>query len=83
MEVEAAGERSLPWRSGIGRDLQALEDCTVSLITERRASQPLGLQAAAPARWGRAGSCSAAARQGPSACLASARCDCRRATLYR
>jgi N-methylhydantoinase B len=28
---------------GIERDLQVLEDCTVSLITERRASQPWGL----------------------------------------
>ena len=28
---------------GIERDLEMLEDCTVSLITERRTSQPWGL----------------------------------------
>jgi N-methylhydantoinase B/oxoprolinase/acetone carboxylase alpha subunit len=28
---------------GIERDLEVLEDCTVSLITERRVSQPWGL----------------------------------------
>jgi N-methylhydantoinase B len=34
-----------PGGEGIERDLQVLEDCTVSLITERRASRP-------PALWG-------------------------------
>ena len=33
---------------GIERDLQVLEDCTVSLITERRVSQPSGLNAGGP-----------------------------------
>lgn len=33
---------------GIERDLQVLEDCTVSLITERRVSQPWGLQGGGP-----------------------------------
>ena len=33
---------------GIERDLQLLEDCTVSLITERRVSQPWGLWGGGP-----------------------------------
>jgi N-methylhydantoinase B/oxoprolinase/acetone carboxylase alpha subunit len=33
---------------GIERDLQVLEDVTVSLITERRVSQPWGLQVGGP-----------------------------------
>src|SRR5688572_6199824 len=32
-----------PGGEGIERDVQVLEDCTVSLITERRLSQPWGL----------------------------------------
>ncbi|HZQ86731.1 MAG TPA: hydantoinase B/oxoprolinase family protein [Acidimicrobiales bacterium] len=33
---------------GIERDLEMLEDCTVSLITERRASRPWGMAGGAP-----------------------------------
>lgn len=33
---------------GIERDVEVLEDCTVSLITERRVSQPWGLQGGEP-----------------------------------
>ena len=33
---------------GIERDLQVLEDCTISLITERRASRPWGLAGGGP-----------------------------------
>jgi len=33
---------------GIERDVEALEGCTVSLITERRVSQPWGLQGGGP-----------------------------------
>ncbi len=33
---------------GIERDLQVLEDCTLSLITERRESQPWGLAGGGP-----------------------------------
>ena len=33
---------------GIERDLQVLEGCTLSLITERRVSQPWGLQGGGP-----------------------------------
>ena len=38
------------WRGGDGieRDLEVLEDCTVSLITERRVSQPWGLAGGGP-----------------------------------
>ena len=45
---------------GIERDLQMLEDVTVSLITERRVSQPWGLPVASRARRGRTGCCQAA-----------------------
>jgi len=37
-----------PGGEGIERDLQVLEDCTVSLITERRVSQPWGLWGGEP-----------------------------------
>ena len=37
-----------PGGEGIERDLQVLEDCTASLITERRASQPWGLWGGEP-----------------------------------
>jgi N-methylhydantoinase B/oxoprolinase/acetone carboxylase alpha subunit len=41
-----------PGGEGIERDLQVLEDCTVSLITERRVSQPWGLQGGEPGATG-------------------------------
>jgi N-methylhydantoinase B/oxoprolinase/acetone carboxylase alpha subunit len=37
---------------GIERDLEVLEDCTVSLITERRSSQPWGLHGGGPGATG-------------------------------
>jgi N-methylhydantoinase B/oxoprolinase/acetone carboxylase alpha subunit len=37
---------------GIERDLQVLEDCTVSLITERRSSRPWGLWGGEPGACG-------------------------------
>lgn len=36
----SGGAGTAPGGEGIERDLQVLEDCTVSLITERRVSQP-------------------------------------------
>jgi N-methylhydantoinase B/oxoprolinase/acetone carboxylase alpha subunit len=39
----SGGDGYSPGGEGIERDLQVLEDCTVSLITERRVSQPWGL----------------------------------------
>ena len=41
-----------PGGEGIERDLQVLDDCTVSLITERRASPPWGLAGGAPGATG-------------------------------
>jgi len=40
----SAGAGYSPGGEGIERDLQVLEDCTVSLITERRVSRPWGLE---------------------------------------
>src|SRR5437879_581083 len=37
-----------PGGEGIERDLMVLEDCTVSLVTERRASRPWGLVGGGP-----------------------------------
>jgi N-methylhydantoinase B/oxoprolinase/acetone carboxylase alpha subunit len=37
-----------PGGDGIERDLEMLEDCTVSLITERRTSRPWGLDGGGP-----------------------------------
>jgi N-methylhydantoinase B/oxoprolinase/acetone carboxylase alpha subunit len=39
----SGGAGRAPGGEGIERDLQVLEDCTVSLITERRVSRPWGL----------------------------------------
>jgi len=44
--------RSLTGGEGIERDLQVLVDVTVSLITERRVSQPWGLAGGEPAAVG-------------------------------
>jgi len=44
----SGGTGSAPGGEGIERDLQVLEDSTVSLITERRVSQPWGLAAGGP-----------------------------------
>jgi N-methylhydantoinase B/oxoprolinase/acetone carboxylase alpha subunit len=38
----SGGAGRFPGGEGIERDLEVLEDCTVSLITERRVSQPPG-----------------------------------------
>jgi N-methylhydantoinase B/oxoprolinase/acetone carboxylase alpha subunit len=44
----SGGARQAPGGEGIERDLQVLEDCTVSLITERRVSRPPGLWGGEP-----------------------------------
>jgi N-methylhydantoinase B/oxoprolinase/acetone carboxylase alpha subunit len=44
----SGGAGRAPGGDGIERDLQMLEDCTVSLITERRMSRPPGLWGGAP-----------------------------------
>ena len=44
----SGGAGLAPGGDGIERDLEVLEDCTVSLITERRVSQPWGLDGGEP-----------------------------------
>lgn len=44
----SGGAGLAPGGDGIERDLQVLEDVTVSLITERRVSQPWGLAGGGP-----------------------------------
>jgi N-methylhydantoinase B/oxoprolinase/acetone carboxylase alpha subunit len=44
----SGGAGAAPGGDGIVRDLQMLEDCTVSLITERRVSRPWGLSGGEP-----------------------------------
>jgi N-methylhydantoinase B/oxoprolinase/acetone carboxylase alpha subunit len=44
----SGGAGAFPGGDGIERDLQALADCTVSLVTERRTSRPWGLAGGAP-----------------------------------
>ena len=61
---------------GIERDLQVLEDCTVSLITERRVSQPWGLAGWRARRGGRELAAAGWRRgAGQSACRTSAPCS--------
>lgn len=67
---------------GIERDLLMLEDVIVSLITERRVSQPWVWPAASPARWARTGLCLAATSRGPSDFPTSARSVSPRATSF-
>ncbi|MDQ1502649.1 MAG: N-methylhydantoinase, partial [Actinomycetota bacterium] len=44
----SGGSGAAPGGEGIERDLELLEDCTVSLITERRESRPWGLAGGGP-----------------------------------
>jgi N-methylhydantoinase B/oxoprolinase/acetone carboxylase alpha subunit len=44
----SGGAGRAPGGEGVERDLQVLEDCTVSLITERRVSRPWGLWGGEP-----------------------------------
>ena len=44
----SGGEGLAPGGEGIERDLEMLEECTVSLITERRSSRPPGLAGGGP-----------------------------------
>src|SRR4051794_20019703 len=45
---DSGGAGWAPGGEGIERDLQVLEDCTLSLITERRVSRPWGLHGGEP-----------------------------------
>jgi N-methylhydantoinase B/oxoprolinase/acetone carboxylase alpha subunit len=45
---DSGGAGYSPGGEGIERDLQVLENCTVSLITERRVSRPWGLWGGEP-----------------------------------
>ncbi len=48
----SGGAGTHPGGEGIERDLQVLEDCTVSLITERRSSRPWGISGGGPGATG-------------------------------
>jgi len=48
----SGGAGLAPGGEGIIRDLQVLEDCTITLITERRVSQPWGLGGGGPGATG-------------------------------
>jgi hypothetical protein len=48
LRTGSGGAGYSPGGEGIERDLQVLEDCTVSLITERRVSRPYGLWGGEP-----------------------------------
>lgn len=66
-----------PGGEGIERELEVLEACTLSLITERRQGGVCAMSMAGPAapgatvRWARTGRCPVAARLGPSGCRTS------------
>ena len=51
----SGGEGRFRGGDGVERDLELLEPCTVSMITERRRSQPWGLSGGARLRRGRTG----------------------------
>jgi N-methylhydantoinase B/oxoprolinase/acetone carboxylase alpha subunit len=48
----SGGAGAFPGGEGIERDLEVLEDCTVSLVTERRRSRPWGLAGGEPGATG-------------------------------
>jgi len=48
----SGGPGLAPGGDGIVRDLQVLEDCTVSLVSDRRVSQPWGLTGGEPGATG-------------------------------
>lgn len=48
----SGGAGRAPGGEGIIRDLQVLEDCTISLVTERRVSHPWGLAGGLPGATG-------------------------------
>ena len=48
----SGGDGEHPGGDGIERDVEVLEDCTASLITERRASRPWGLAGGEPGQVG-------------------------------
>jgi N-methylhydantoinase B/oxoprolinase/acetone carboxylase alpha subunit len=48
LRTASGGAGEHPGGDGIERDLEVLEDCTVSLITERRVSKPPGLWGGEP-----------------------------------
>ena len=50
LRTNSGGAGYSPGGEGIERDLQVMEDCTASLITERRVSQPWASGAANPER---------------------------------
>ena len=69
---------------GIERDVEVLEDVTLSLITERRASRPWGLAGGRPGRDRRElGPAAVATRPLPSRCRTSARSACRSGDVLR
>ncbi|HEV2759680.1 MAG TPA: hydantoinase B/oxoprolinase family protein [Acidimicrobiales bacterium] len=48
LRVGSGGEGAAPGGEGVERDLEMLEDVTLSLITERRVSRPWGLEGGGP-----------------------------------
>jgi N-methylhydantoinase B/oxoprolinase/acetone carboxylase alpha subunit len=76
----SAGTGRHPGGEGIERDLEVLEPCTLSLITERRISRPPGQAAAATAPRARTGCCPAGSSAWPSGSPTSAPCSSSRGT---
>ncbi len=76
----SGGAGSAPGGEGIERDLLMLEDVTVSLITERRVSQPWGLAGANQEPSARTGSSRMVTRRGPSALPTNAPSGCGQVT---
>jgi N-methylhydantoinase B/oxoprolinase/acetone carboxylase alpha subunit len=48
LRSDSGGAGEFPGGEGVERDVEVLEDCTVSLITERRISAPWGLAGGEP-----------------------------------
>jgi N-methylhydantoinase B/oxoprolinase/acetone carboxylase alpha subunit len=72
LRSSSGGAGRFPGGDGIERDLEVLSDVTVSLITERRVSQPPGLAGGAPGavgeNWLLPGGSEADARRLPDKC---------------
>ena len=77
LRIDSGGGGAAPGGEGIERDVEVLEDCTLSLITERRSSRPWGLAGGEPGasgeNWLLPGGDESAARRLPDKCTVDLR----------
>ena len=83
LRTGSGGAGAAPGGDGIIRELELLEDATLSLITERRVSQPWGIAGASRAQSARTGFCPAVTRRAHAGWPTRERCAWPRVTSCR